>query len=191
MTLKVRVAAALMLGAAVACTPPRIAIPGAPSAPSSTAPAATAPLATATATLRNLTGNVAGTIRFQETPHGMLVSGTVTGLGLGAHGFHIHAVGRCDPPFDSAGGHHNPGNRRHGLSSAAGPHAGDLPNLVTPAAGSHSFEVFTPFVTLTGRNAILDADGASVVVHVARDDHASDPAGDAGGRMACGVIQRN
>jgi Cu-Zn family superoxide dismutase len=117
-----------------------------------------------------------------------LINGTLFGLGLGAHGIHVHEVGRCEPPFASAGEHFNPQHRQHGFLNPRGPHLGDLPNVYLPAAGQLRFEILLPGVTLRGANGLLDADGASIVVHSERDDHTTDPSGDSGGRIACGVI---
>jgi Cu-Zn family superoxide dismutase len=112
----------------------------------------------------------------------------VGGVGLGAHGIHVHAVGRCEAPFTTAGGHFNPANRQHGFRNPNGPHLGDLPNIDTPAAGMLKFEFLLPGVTLKAENALLDADGAAIIVHASRDDYMGDPSGNSGGRIACGVI---
>jgi superoxide dismutase, Cu-Zn family len=183
------VAAAAMC---VACT--RSSIRSLPS-PSPTAPAAPPPastrvvaLRTATATVRDLAGNRVGTVAFTDSYTGVLVTGTISGVGLGAHGIHIHETGKCEVPFTSAGAHFNPEHRKHGFKNPEGSHLGDMPNIDTPAAGQHKFEFLLPGVTLKGTNALLDADGASIVVHTARDDYLTDPAGNSGGRIACGVI---
>jgi Cu-Zn family superoxide dismutase len=160
--------------------------------PSPAAPAKAPPPSpglTATATLHDPAGTRVGTVTLIDTYAGVLVSGTVAGLGLGAHGIHLHAVGKCEAPaFASAGGHFNPEGKQHGYRNPNGPHLGDLPNLDTPAAGELRFEFLAPGITLKGSNALLDADGASVVVHSGRDDYATDPAGNSGARIACGVI---
>jgi Cu-Zn family superoxide dismutase len=146
------------------------------------------PTATAAAIVRDATGKQVGALNFADTYAGVLITGTVNDLGLGAHGIHIHAVGKCEAPFTTAGGHFNPTGHQHGYKSATGPHLGDLPNLDLPAAGPQRFEFLLPDVSLKGHNALLDADGASVVIHAARDDYMTDPAGNSGGRIACGVI---
>jgi Cu-Zn family superoxide dismutase len=127
-------------------------------------------------------------VNFTDTYAGLLIRGTVSELGLGAHAIHVHAVGRCDPPFTTAGPHFNPENRQHGFRSPNGWHLGDLPNIDTPASGRLTFEFLLPGVTLRGKNALLDADGASIIIHASRDDYVTDPAGDSGSRAACGVI---
>jgi Cu-Zn family superoxide dismutase len=129
-----------------------------------------------------------GAANFTDTYSGVLIVGNVTGLGLGAHGIHVHAVGKCDAPFTTAGPHFNPASKRHGFQNPQGPHLGDLPNIDTPAAGQLRFEFLLPGVSLKGTNALLDADGASIVIHAGRDDYKTDPAGDSGSRIACGVL---
>jgi Cu-Zn family superoxide dismutase len=146
----------------------------------------------ATATLEDATGRHVGQAEFRETPNGVLIE--VTGLTAppGTHAIHIHETGRCDAPsFESAGGHFNPEKSKHGYSNAAGPHAGDLPNVHIPDTGKLNLEQIAAEVTLAaGAASLFDADGSALVVHAGADDYASDPAGDAGGRYACGVIER-
>ena len=123
-----------------------------------------------------------------QTPQGVLINVSVKGLPPGEHAFHVHAVGRCEPPFTTAGPHFNPDNRQHGFKNPRGWHLGDLPNLDTPASGRLTFEFLLTGVTLRGKNALVDGDGASIIIHASRDDHVTDPAGDSGARAACGVI---
>jgi superoxide dismutase, Cu-Zn family len=155
-------------------------------------PARTQPVpaynATATATMRDLVGSRVGTVTFTDTYAGLLIRGTISELGLGAHAIHVHSVGRCEPPFTTAGPHFNPEGRHHGYRSPNGWHLGDLPNIDTPASGRLTFEFLLPGVTLRGKNALLDTDGAALVIHASRDDYVTDPAGDSGARAACGVI---
>jgi len=143
--------------------------------------------ATATARMLNLEGQSVGQVQLQETPHGLIVTGEFTDLPEGAHGFHIHAVGECEPPFQSAGGHFNPDEHQHGIENPQGLHAGDLPNIHVPASGELAVEHFVVGLTL---DRVLDDDGAAMMVHAGADDYASDPAGNAGDRIACGVIER-
>jgi Cu-Zn family superoxide dismutase len=161
-------------------------------APAAPPPARTQPppaySATATATMRDLVGGRVGTVTLTDTYAGVLIRGTISELGLGAHAIHIHAVGRCEPPFTTAGPHFNPENRKHGFRSPNGWHLGDLPNIDTPASGRLTFEFVLPGVTIRGKNALLDADGAAIIIHASRDDYVTDPAGDSGARAACGVI---
>lgn len=153
------------------------------------APMAPAAGATATAHVRDSSGNELGTLTLVEEGAGIAVSGTLRGLPPGTHAIHIHAVGQCAPPFQSSGGHWNPTNRQHGTANAQGPHLGDLPNFTVLADGTADVRATTPGGSLQGMNALLDADGAAVVVHADADDNRTDPAGNAGARIACGVVQ--
>ena len=145
----------------------------------------------ATAQLNDAQGKTVGRVELVETPHGVLASVTLTGAAPGEHAFHVHETGKCDAPtFESAGGHFNPRKAQHGFLNAKGPHAGDLPNLHVPSSGQLEFEAFLDGVTLKkGANSLEDADGAALVLHAKPDDHRSDPAGEAGDRIACGVVQ--
>jgi Cu-Zn family superoxide dismutase len=155
--------------------------------------AAIAPAAaqTAEASLKDADGRVVGTAELIQTPAGVLVKLVVKGLPAGEHAFHVHAVGKCEPPFNSAGGHFNPGNKKHGMMSAEGQHAGDMPNLHIPAGGELSVEVLNAAITLEkgNPNSVLDADGSALIVHAGKDDYKTDATGEAGGRIACGVIE--
>lgn len=143
--------------------------------------------ATATAQMQNLEGDSVGQVQLRETPHGLIVTGEFSALPAGAHGFHIHAVGECEPPFQSAGGHFNPDDQQHGMENPQGLHAGDLPNIHVPASGELTVEHFAIGLAL---DQVLDEDGSAMMVHAGADDYETDPAGDAGDRIACGVIGR-
>ena len=147
------------------------------------------PPGTVMASLRDANGNDVGVLTISETASGLTTAGTLHGLTPGVHGIHIHTVGRCEPPFQTAGGHWNPTARQHGFQNPAGPHAGDMQNITVASDGTASVNVTTPLGTLRGANALLDADGASVVVHAAADDYRTDPSGNSGARVACGVVQ--
>lgn len=144
----------------------------------------------AAAPLRDAEGKVLGVALFVQEPQGVRISVTVKGLSPGEHGIHIHAVGKCEPPdFLSAGPHFNPTNKKHGLNNPEGPHAGDLPNLVVGEDGSAVYEHVTDRVTLTlGELSLFDEDGSSLVIHANPDDQITDPAGNSGARVLCGVI---
>ena len=149
-----------------------------------------APVARARAELRNAAGASLGQVTLDNTTRGVLLTATLSGLPPGTHGFHFHTVGQCSPTFEAAGGHFNPTDRQHGLRNPAGPHAGDLPNLSIPESGTVRIEMLASEVSLGGRNNLLDADGSALVVHTFADDHTTDPSGNSGTRIACGVIER-
>src|SRR5687768_9191686 len=144
--------------------------------------------------LVNSAGQTIGTVRAWQTAGGTTFRIDATGLPHGVHGLHVHAVGRCDPPtFDSAGPHWNPAARRHGMNNPAGPHAGDLPNVTVAANGVLGETVTLSAASLTTPagvpGALLDADGAALVLHAQADDYLTDPSGNSGARIACVVLQ--
>jgi len=144
---------------------------------------------TASAVLKDASGNEVGRATLTSTPSGALLNLTLTAAPPGVHALHIHAVGKCEPPkFESAGPHFNPDQTKHGTMNPEGPHAGDLPNLHIPADGKLQAEFLDPVVTLSQEAALLDTDGASIVIHAGADDYTTEPAGNAGDRIACGVI---
>ncbi len=145
---------------------------------------------TASAVLKDKTGKEVGTVALTQTPSGVLMRLNLTAVPPGDHAFHVHAIGKCDPPdFTSAGGHYNPDQTKHGLMNPEGPHAGDMPNLHVPEGGTLTVEILNPLVSLSGDPApLLDADGSALVIHAGADDYRTDPAGNAGERVACGVI---
>ena len=143
----------------------------------------------ATASLKDASGNEVGRATLTETSSGLLIRLDVTDAPSGEHALHFHAVGKCEPPdFKSAGPHFNPADAKHGIENPEGPHAGDMPNLHVPSDGRLSIEVLNQAVTLSGKSALLDDDGAALVIHAAADDYRTDPAGNAGDRIACGII---
>jgi Cu-Zn family superoxide dismutase len=153
-------------------------------------PASAAELANAQ--LKDASGKAIGDIDLVQTPGGVLLKVAIKGLPPGERAFHIHAVGKCEAPFESAGPHFNPGQHKHGMMSGPG-HAGDMPNLHIPQSGELSVEVLNAAVTLEkGKpNSLFDNDGSSIVIHAKADDYKTDPAGNAGDRVACGVIQES
>ncbi len=146
----------------------------------------------AVAELIDTEGAFVGIAILTELPEGVRVQLRAEGLPPGEHALHIHETGRCEPPdFRSAGGHFNPFGKRHGLENPEGPHVGDLPNVRVDENGSLDGELLAGEVTLRpgARNSLLDADGSALVIHAGPDDYTSDPAGNAGPRIACGVVQ--
>lgn len=146
--------------------------------------------AMAHATLVGADGRNVGQATFQQTAQGVLVRFAFSNAAPGVHAMHIHEVGRCDgPSFESAGAHLNPAKRKHGFANPDGAHAGDLPNIEVPASKALSAEHFVHAVTLDrGAQSLLDDNGSALVLHDGKDDHASDPSGQAGDRIACGPI---
>ena len=158
-------------------------------APDVTMDAAPAPLR-ATAELRDADNQVVGSVSFEETEAGVRLALDASGLPPGPRAFHIHQTGECTPPdFTSAGPHFNPSGAQHGMDNPQGPHAGDMPNIAVADDGTVQFAIDNDRVTLApGPNSILDGDGSAVVIHASPDDNVSDPSGNAGDRIACGVI---
>jgi Cu-Zn family superoxide dismutase len=150
-----------------------------------------APL-TAKAILQDPQGQKVGEAKLTETPKGVKIVLTVENLTPGVHAFHIHEKGECaGPHFKTAGGHFNPFGKEHGLKNPKGPHAGDLPNFTVGPDGRATFETVATLVTLKpGKNSLFQPGGTSLMVHAQADDEVSDPAGQAGPRIACGVITK-
>ena len=145
----------------------------------------------AKADIKDAQGQTIGTATLTETPHGVLIHTILTKAPAGTHAFHIHQTGACVAPFTTAGGHFNPAMKQHGITNPMGMHAGDMPNIEVPASGQLTFDVLASGVTLAaGPNSVFDADGSALVLHQTGDDYKSDPAGNAGGRIACGVITK-
>lgn len=154
--------------------------------------AAPAAAQTATASFVDLQGKEIGTATLTQTPNGVLIAADVHGLAPGEHAFHIHEKGACDPAtkFASAGGHYALG-KKHGFKTAGGPHPGDMPNQFVAQDGNLRAEVVDTAVTLgAGAGTLFTPDGTALVIHAKADDYTSQPAGDAGDRVACAVIKR-
>lgn len=144
--------------------------------------------ASASAKLVDGKGKSVGTATLTQTAHGVLISVDLHGLKPGMHAIHLHETGKCEgPAFKSAGGHFNPGKKQHGFMTAEGPHAGDMPNIDVPKSGKFKGDLLAPDATL---DALMDADGGAIVLHAKGDDYKSQPAGDAGDRVACGVVEK-
>lgn len=151
-----------------------------------------APPGQAGTSVRNARGQVVGDARAWREGAIVRLRLTVRGLTPGTHGVHLHETGRCDAPaFTSAGAHWNPTGRQHGSQSPQGQHLGDLPNVTIGDGRRGQIEFRVPNASLEGgANPLLDADGAAAVIHAGPDDYRTDPSGNSGGRIACGVLGR-
>jgi Cu-Zn family superoxide dismutase len=146
----------------------------------------------ASARLVDGSGATVGWARLVEDEAGRLhLVVQVDGLSPGRHGIHLHAVGSCiGPSFASAAGHHNPLAAEHGLANPAGAHAGDLPNLEVNVAGRGHLQTVSDRATLSvGPVSLFDRDGSAVIIHASEDDQVTNPTGNSGARVACGVIE--
>jgi Cu-Zn family superoxide dismutase len=140
--------------------------------------------------LRKADGSLAARAIVWQGPRGIEVRVQAAGLPAGHYGVHFHAVGRCDgPSFTSAGPHWNPTGRQHGRLNPAGHHLGDLDNLDVDASGAGRMEFTVAGGSTSGPNGLFDADGTSLVIHAGPDDYRTDPSGNSGARLACGVLR--
>jgi Cu-Zn family superoxide dismutase len=155
-------------------------------------PGVTSGAPSAGATLRDSSGHVVGSAVLLQHSDGVRILLDLKGAPPGTKAVHIHEVGRCEAPsFDSAGAHFNPKKAEHGSENPRGPHAGDLPNITVEATGHGHLEVTDPRVSLEpGSASLFDGAGTALVVHEGPDDLRTDPAGNSGRRIACGVIVR-
>jgi superoxide dismutase, Cu-Zn family len=170
---------AITLAASTACRLPYI-------------PPVTPPPPSAIADLADASGRVVGRAVLIEQSDGVRILLDLTGVPAGIKAVHLHEVGRCDPPsFESAGGHFNPTKAQHGTANPRGPHAGDLPNVTVEKTGRGHLEATASRVTLVkGSAPLLGPNGGALVLHEGPDDLRTDPAGNSGARIACGVIRR-
>jgi Cu-Zn family superoxide dismutase len=145
----------------------------------------------AKADLKNSQGESIGTVEFYPKDDKVELVIEAKGLTAGKHGIHIHENGLCEAPeFKSAGPHFNPEHKKHGLENAEGCHAGDLPNLEVGEDGTVKTTLFSPGFKIEGEKSILKEGGTAVVIHAGPDDEKTDPAGNSGTRIACGVIKK-
>jgi superoxide dismutase, Cu-Zn family len=143
------------------------------------------------ASLMDISGRKVGAAELTMTGSMLYLNVSISGQTSGEHGIHFHAVGKCEAPeFTTAGGHLNPSAHKHGTLNQAGPHLGDLPNMTVSADGSGSLKTPMAGVPADLLAAMFDTDGTAIVFHAGSDDYKTDPSGNSGGRIACGILER-
>ncbi|KEQ54480.1 superoxide dismutase family protein [Sphingobium chlorophenolicum] len=180
----------MKIAAIIMALPMAVMASGCATGSSADAPVANATAPVAHARLLAGDGSARGEATVTQATDGLHVLVRAQGLTPGMHAVHVHTVGSCTPPdFASAGGHWNPTGHKHGRDNPDGMHMGDMPNMIAGADGVGEMEYVIPGGTVSaGATPLLDSDGAAVVIHAQADDNKTDPAGNAGGRVACGVL---
>jgi superoxide dismutase, Cu-Zn family len=140
--------------------------------------------------MKNPEGAIVGSAALESGSGGVRIHGRVNNLPAGEHGVHFHQNGACDlPDFKSAGDHLNPGGTQHGDKNPNGPHLGDLGNITVNSDGSGEFDLLAKSATLQpGINSLLKPGGTALMIHANADDQKTDPSGNSGDRIACGVV---
>ena len=142
--------------------------------------------------MHNADGDSIGTIKISEQTDGVELDFELHGLSPGVHAIHFHSIGLCEAPdFISAGDHLNPDEAEHGLMNSNGAHLGDLPNLTVDESGAFSETMKSNATLKEGQNSLVTKDGTSLIIHESADDGMSQPAGDSGQRIACGVVSKD
>jgi Cu-Zn family superoxide dismutase len=142
--------------------------------------------------LQNGQGKAVGTATLSPAAQGVSIKLNLHDLTPGDHAIHVHQTAKCEgPDFKSAGGHFNPDSKHHGLENPEGPHAGDIPNFIVDANGKSKATVLAKGVTMgDGANSVFTGGGTALVIHAKADDNKTDPSGNSGDRIACGVIAK-
>lgn len=144
----------------------------------------------ASAYLTRADGSTVGVATLSQRTDGLWLSIAADAPGRGTYGMHVHAIGKCEgPEFTSAGPHWNPALKQHGRDNPMGAHIGDMPNVTSNANGKLVIETKLDGAMLSGAGGVLDLDGASVVIHEKADDYKTDPSGNSGKRLICGVFK--
>lgn len=145
----------------------------------------------ANAELKRSDGSSVGVARLSDRSDGLWLSVAATGVARGTYGIHLHAIGKCDgPDFTTAGPHWNPSQKQHGFDNPMGTHAGDIRNLVVNAVGTGAMDVHLVGAQFKGSTGLFDADGVALVIHEKLDDYKTDPSGNSGKRVICGVFTK-